>query len=131
MSSKQVQAFCNILQTFFNDIYKSYPDPSLIVLIKLIDGMVMVNPRGVVDNFMGCIEPFIEKVKTNDEKFFLDGGLTSGLSLEYTFLTDELNKIVDIWKSPETTDKTKKSIWKYFQVLVELGEKINLKNKNS
>lgn len=121
---KQVTVFCTLLSDFFNDIYKSYPDASLLMLIKMSDAMILTNPSGVVENFMMCVEPFIEKIKAKDEKFFLEGGLTAGIGEEYSFLNKEINKIVGIWKDPKTSEKTKKSIWKYFEVLVSVGEKI-------
>jgi hypothetical protein len=121
---KQTKIFCTLLSDFFNDIYKSYPDASLLMLIKISDGMILTNPSGVVENFMICVEPFIEKIKAKDEGFFLEGGLSAGIGEEYSFLNDEINKIVNIWKNPATPENTKKSIWKYFEVLVSLGEKL-------
>lgn len=123
MTKHQQKVFCKILSDFFNDIYKSYPEPSLLILIKMSDAMIMANPKGVVENFMECIEPFIEKIKKKDEQFFLNGGLTS-VAEEYSFLNGEINKIISIWKSPDTPETTKKNIWRYFEILVNLGEKL-------
>lgn len=124
--NKSVKVFCTVLSDFFKDIYASYPEASLMMLMKIVDGMILTNPRGVVDNFMYCIGPYVDKIKNKDERFFLDGGLNSNVS--DTYLLDEIKKIINIWKNPDTPEKTKSSIWKYFQILCNLGEKItNLK----
>lgn len=116
--------FCSILKDFLNDMYKSYPDTSLLMLIKATDAMVLANPTGVVENFIYCIGPYIEKILCRDESFFLEGGLTKDIEGgSYSFLTDELNKVVTIWNDPNTSKKTKDAIWKYFEILVKIGLK--------
>lgn len=120
--SKQVSLFCKVLKDFLNDIYKSYPDNSLLVLINATNAMILANPSSVVENFKYCIDPYKEKIISKDESFFLEGGLTRDLeNTSYSFLTDELNKVVKIWNDPSTPDKTKQAIWKYFELLVKLS----------
>ena len=116
--------FCTILKDFLKDMYKSYPDTSLMMLVKATEAMILTNPSGVVENFVYCIEPYIEKILCRDESFFLEGGLTNDIKEgSYSFLTDELNKVVKIWNDPNTSTKTKNAIWKYFELLVKLGLK--------
>jgi hypothetical protein len=119
------QTFCKVLKSFLDDMYASYPDTSLYMLIKTTEMMIAANPASVVENFMFCIEPYIEKIKNKDISFFLDGGLENSIKEgPYTFLLDELKKISNIWKNPKTSNKTKESIWKYFQILETLGTKL-------
>lgn len=119
--------FCQILTAFINDLYKTYPDASLLAFKTVVSGLVAVSPHKVVENFMGCVEDYREKLEAHDESFFLDGGLASSLDGEFNFLVDEINKVVKIWRDPKTTDKTRESIWKYFDILLKLGD-IALKN---
>jgi hypothetical protein len=123
MDSKvATKKFCSVLQGFLSDMYMSYPDISLSILMKATDAMIMTNPSSVVENFNYCIEPYSEKILARDDSFFLDGGLNGDLETgNYSFLTDELNKIVEIWNNPSTTSKTKNAIWKYFEILVKLS----------
>lgn len=118
-----VKTFCTVLKDFLSDIHSSYPDASLFILQQATSAMILTNPKGVVDNFMLCVDGYTEKILAKDETFFLDGGLHKDLeSTDYGFLLEELKKISVIWKNPSTTKKTKESIWKYLQLLVKLGK---------
>jgi hypothetical protein len=117
-----VKTFCIVLKDFLSDLYNSYPDTSLLILQQATNAMALANPKGVLENFMICVEGYTEKILIKDETFFLDGGLHSDLeSTDYSFLLEELKKISVIWKNPATSKKTKESIWKYLQLLVKLG----------
>lgn len=117
-------SFCQILKDFLNDIYMSYPDPKLLIFQQATNAMVMSNPLGVVENFMKSVSKYSDKILAKDEAFFIEGGLEEHIQGEYSFLTEELKKITNIWKDPKTPLKTKNSIWKYLQILVKLGQKI-------
>lgn len=120
-----VNSFCSVMKDFLGDMYKSYPDNSLMMLQQATSAMMMTHPLGVVQNFMICVDVYVEKILTKDDSFFLDGGLEKDLSGgEYSFLLEELKKIAVIWKDPTTSKKTKESIWKYLQVLVKVGKKV-------
>ena len=126
MNTVVVKQFCSVLKDFLGDMYKSYPDKSLLTLITATNAMILVNPNGVLENFIYCIDPYVEKILCRDENFFIDGGLSRELSDNngsYSFLKDELNKVVNIWNDPSTTLKTKNAIWKYFEVLTKLSMK--------
>lgn len=127
MSKKELtSSFCSILKDFLQDMYSSYPDTSLLMLQQITNTMIMTHPDGVVVNFMLCVEKYVDKISIRDESFFLNGGLEKDLaSGDYSFLLDELKKIAVIWRNPETSNKTKDSIWKYLQVLVKIGKKIS------
>lgn len=127
MSKQELtNTFCTVLKDFLSDMYNSYPDTSLMMLRQATSAMVLTDPNGVVVNFMYCVEKYTTKILAKDESFFLDGGLEGELSQgEYSFLLDELKKISIIWRNPETSAKTKASIWKYLQILVKLGKSIS------
>lgn len=127
MSSEDaiVNTFCKLLKDFLNDIYMSYPDPSLILLQQAATAMILTNPKGVVQNFKKYTEKYNEAILAKDEQLFIDGRLEEDVEGgEYSFLSDELKKIAIIWKKPETSTKTKSSIWKYLQLLVKLSQKV-------
>jgi len=122
---KSVGVFCTILDDFLQDMYKSYPDPALLILINATKAMMNVSQYTVVQQFMLCIEDYTEKIRTRDASFFLDGGLANTLEgSPYSFLVDEINKVAEIWRRPDTPEKTKESIWKYFEILEKLGTSI-------
>lgn len=125
MEKEIVDTFCKLLNEFIDDLYRSYPDNSLYLLKKATEAMIYANPSGVVKNFTSCISPYKSKILESDESFFLEGDLEKDiLRGEYSFLLDELKKISSIWKDPNTSYKTKKSIWKYFHVLIKLSDKL-------
>jgi hypothetical protein len=122
---KAIKTFCTVLDDFLNDLYMSYPDPGLFILRQTTKTMSAANPILVVSNFMDTVGPYKEKILNKDETFFINGGLTNELSnTEYSFLVEEINKITDIWNRIDTPQKTKESIWKYFKVLITLGNTI-------
>jgi hypothetical protein len=119
---KATKTFCSILSDFMEDMYKSYPDPSLLILLNATKTMMNVSQDAVVKQFMYCIEDYVDKIKTRDESFFIEGGLANNLEgTQYSFLLEEINKVAEIWRHPETPQKTKESIWKYFEILEQLG----------
>lgn len=122
-----VNNFCTVLKDFLTDMYKSYPDNSLLLLKNMTDAMIFSNPRGVVKNYMLCVKSYQRKILAKDEDFFLNGELENDLSSgEYSFLLDELKKICNIWRDSNTSLNTKNAIWKYLQVLINLGNKLSL-----
>lgn len=127
MSKQELtNTFCTVLKDFLGDMYNSYPEASLMMLRQATSAMILTDSNGVVLNFMYCVEKYTTKILAKDESFFLDGGLEGDLSQgEYSFLLDELKKISTIWRNPDTTTKTKASIWKYLQILVKLGKSIS------
>jgi hypothetical protein len=125
MSSEKIKVFCDVLKSFISDIYKSYPDNSLLLLQQSLYVMLLTDPKSVVVQFMDSVDPFYEKILQKDEDFFLNGELEKIMNNgEYSFLSDELNKISTIWRDPKTPEKTKNSIWKYFITLLKLGRSI-------
>lgn len=121
---ENVKTFCVVLDDFLNDLYQSYPDPSLFILRQTTKAMASTNPRSLVDNFMYCIKDYKDKLLNRDDSFFLKGGLANNLkNTQYSFLVDEINKIAEIWNKKDTPEKTKESIWKYFKVLITLGDR--------
>lgn len=125
MEKEIVDSFCQILKDFLLDMYTSYPDNSLLILRNMTDAMIYTNPKGVVKNFMSCVNPYVDKILNKDELFFMDGGLEKDLSSgEYSFLLDELKKISTIWRNPNTKLNTKNCIWKYLTILVKLGKRV-------
>jgi hypothetical protein len=125
MEKELVDSFCSILKDFLLDLYTSYPDNSLLILRNMTDAMIYTHPKGVVQNFMLCVNPYVDKILKKNDLFFLDGGLENDLSSgEYSFLLDELKKIANIWRDSNTTLNTKNCIWKYLIILVKLGKKV-------
>lgn len=70
-----VNNFCTVLKDFLTDMYKSYPDNSLLLLKNMTDAMIFSNPRGVVKNYMLCVKSYQRKILAKDEDFFLNGEL--------------------------------------------------------
>lgn len=123
MTFNKKKVFCSVFSDFLNDMYKSYPDTSLMLFISATDALIATKPSIIVSTFMEYVHPLKDKIKNKDETFFLNGGLSQQVNNENSFLHAEIEKIISIWKDKETPEKTKEVIWKYFQVLVEIGEK--------
>lgn len=127
VDKRLIDSFANVLNDFLDDIYKSYPDPSLFILMQTSKGIASVSPLLLLKNFKTCIKPYVKQIKERDSSFFLNGGLADNLfDTSYSFLVEEINKVAQIWSKPETSEKTKDSIWKYFNILVSISNKVDI-----
>lgn len=122
-TAKKDALFCKILSEFTTDLYKSYPDNSLLLFINAVNALSVTTPGIVVENFMLCIEPYKEYIRNKDPSFLLNGMVHKHIEREkeYSWLGAEIEKICDIWKRPETPVKTKDAIFKYIQLLAKIG----------
>lgn len=121
--SKRDQIFCKVLLDFAQDLYKSFPDNSLLLFINAVTALSVTTPGVVVENYMYCMEPYKEYIQKKDPSFFLDGKVHQDLSSsEYSWLGAEIEKICDIWRRPDTPVATKDAIFKYIQMLYKIGK---------
>lgn len=114
--------FCTTFKDFLQDLYNSYPDADLSLLITFTNGLCLTFPDKLVEEFMNCIIPYKEKILNKDENFFLDGGLKAEVQ-NNEYIVKQINKVVAIWRNPKTSKNTKDCIWTYLQYLIKIGTK--------
>lgn len=84
------------------------------------------NSKMIVNSFVKYVLPHKRYIQEKNEKFFLEGGGQEEVS------KDNYNFVLDIKKDWYTISvNNKEIIWKYFNVLVLLSEKIILQSLSS
>ena len=85
-----------------------------------------INSNLIVNSFIKYILPHKDHIVNHNDKFFLDGGGQEAVTEDnYQFALDIKND----WKT--ITDDNKEIIWKYFNILVLISEKVILENLKS
>ena len=117
----KVKLFINQFVSLLNDLVGLYPaDSSLRLLQTTTSGMIYLDPKNFAMTVVEALKPYKKQILAKDEQFFL-----KDITEEFkgnTFIMNEISKIHDIWKDPNTREITKESIWKYFIFMVKLGD---------
>lgn len=103
------------LKEFLNEIITNYPETQSLIVANyrsLLEGKDNKNDM-YVKYFYTKINNSLQLIATKDDSLFT----SSCVFLEGVDFTN-------IWHSSNTTEKTKKSIWKYLQILMIIGRKI-------
>ncbi len=79
------------------------------------------NPRLVIQQFVEFIEPYSDKLKNCDEKFFMNFDNYTNIPKEHMMYG---LKLKGIWKSSNISNSQKAMIWLYFNKLYKLGKDI-------
>jgi len=117
-----LKAFNTQLVNFIQDLSRQYPkDGEFIIYGEAIETLVKVDTRKCLTNFIQYVYPHKKKIMSEDDGYFMDYNVG-----DHEHSTDEIEKLSEkikgIWGDNCSTD-TKKTIWKYFKVLVILAEK--------
>lgn len=85
-----------------------------------------VNPRKIIEQFLINIQPYKEKIKSRDEKFFIEKNYKEDVDKnvsDESYSQSSLDEILNLKLIWNTLDDSNKSIiWDYFNVLVKLTE---------
>jgi hypothetical protein len=123
-NSLKIKLFNTQFMDLVSQLSQMYPeDSSLRLLQTSASGMIYMNPGSFAATVVEYLTPYNEKILARDESFFLNE-----IKDEFegdNIVSDEIKKVHNIWVSPETTQETKGTIWKYFIFMVKLGKTIN------
>jgi hypothetical protein len=123
-NSLKIKLFNTQFMDLVSQLSQMYPeDSSLRLLQTSASGMIYMNPGSFASTVVHYLTPYNEKILAKDESFFLNE-----IKDEFegdNIVSDEIKKVHNIWVSPETTQETKATIWKYFIFMVKLGKTIN------
>jgi len=114
--------FNNNLQKLFATLESSYPDDADFPYYKdKIIAAQKINARLVIEQFMEAAAPFTEQIMSKDESFFLNLDIDS--LVEDNSYMKLVSKIKTLWAN--MTPSSRDQIWKYFQIFITLGIKVN------
>jgi hypothetical protein len=126
----KIEAFCKNFEDLLNDLSGLQPgDPTLMMVKLYFKGAVMTDPEEIVTQTMESLSEFRVQILNKDEQFFL-GDLEKHIDTSDSTVSQEINRIRELWVNPETTMRTKNAIWTYMINFIKLGESIQGKKKN-
>lgn len=129
-SKKYITAFYTQLDNFMDGLSEQFPEETSIKVYQKTVHLVRTgNPTTFIRHFHDYISPYKKKIKSKDEEFFLNEVDPSEYNNE-TVLMESL-KITKIWKSGRLSNISKKSIFEYFEVLLQLSELCVQNKKNN
>lgn len=120
MSKKQSRLviFDQLFNEFLNDLDKYKPGDSTLYYVKM--AISVLSTETLVDQFMEIVGEYSTQILSKDESFFLET-LPNDIDSN-SFAGQELNKVTQIWKDPNTNNDTKKIMWNYMCSLLKLGQ---------
>lgn len=129
MSSNQnlyITTFNNLFTSFLNDLLILFPnDSTLKMCITMAPIMLVTDSLYIAREFKNAIEPFKEKIIKKDEEYFLNSEFLENFGDDH-YIMNEINRVINVWKNPNTTQENKKIIWDYIIKLVKIVNKILL-----
>jgi len=114
--------FNQTFKEFINDLTQCFPeDPDFKMYKMAIAAAMIMNDRLVIGVFNEkVIVPYSDKILAKDDAFFMENSY-SDLQGEYNDASAIIQKLKTYWVSMGPDDKA--TIWRYFTVLVKLGQK--------
>lgn len=117
-----LKAFNTQLINLIQDLSRQYPhDGDFILYCEAIETLVKIDSRKCLTNFIKYVYPHKSEIMKEDDSYFIGYDVAG-----HKDSTDEIAKLSDkiknIWQT-NCNDETKKTIWKYFKVLIVLSEK--------
>lgn len=127
MSDQQlrIDTFNALFFDFLNDLSVLFPnDKTLAFCRSSATAIKMVDPKFIVKEFKTGISPFTERILKKDEEYFMKAEFVENFGNDH-YIINEINRVINIWKDPGTSQETKKMIWNYVIKLTKLSKTIN------
>ena len=112
-----VSAFNETMEQFLTELNLTFPEnKSVIKFQAAFELMKQTTPTKILDNFMGSIKPYSQKITSRDESFILEDSKNidalAGIDLP------------SMWS--QASDNTKSAIWQYLQTFVFIGTTVKI-----
>ena len=119
-------AFLQQTENLIIELINILPDNYNVELFKEKFNLIKkINSNIIVNSFIKYILPHKKHIIEHDDTFFLEGGGQENVTEDnYQFALDIKND----WKL--ISDDNKEIIWKYFNILILLSEKVIFENLN-
>jgi hypothetical protein len=122
------QTFLQNTDNFINDLFNIFPQNKEIALLKEKYYFAKdIDNKIIISYFVQYIYPHKQRIISQDETFFLEGGgqeeLKESNGLKFR------DNIKNLWLN-EMSEENKSIIWKYFKIFVVLCEKYIIENIN-
>lgn len=120
-----IELFNNKADEFFKELAVSFPDIKPFAYVKTGLSMLRnINPRRPVEIFHTHVYvQYKDVLLRRDEEFFFNTTYDLSRTTAVEYWLDFIDCIRNIWKTLDSAEK--EVIWKYFQVLIILNEKVH------
>lgn len=128
MSDQQLRitTFNQLFLEFLDDMSKMFPEDKTLKLVKAgVMGYSVMDDTYLVREFTVAVAPFQDRILKKDEDYFTTHEFLENFGNDHMVMS-EINRVINIWKSPTTSSKAKATIWRYIINLVKLGKTIKL-----
>ena len=114
--------FNKTFKEFMTDLIRSFPDdPDLKMYKMAITATILMNEGMVMGVFKEkVIDPYSDKILAKDNAFFMENNYNE-LQGEFSEASAIIQKLKGYWSGMSTEDR--EIVWRYFIVLVRLGQK--------
>jgi hypothetical protein len=120
----RIKVFNQIFFEFIGDLIRLYPEDRTLSLAQTgISALVYITPIELPKQFYTSIGPFEKEILAKNEAFFLHESFTKTFA-DDAYISNEIKRIMSIWKDPNTSNETKKLIWSYLIKLTRLSRTI-------
>jgi hypothetical protein len=127
MSDQQlrIDTFNSLFFDFLNDLSVLFPNDRTLSFCKSSASAIrMVDAKFIVKEFKAGIAPFTDRILKKDEEYFMKSEFVENFGNDH-YIINEINRVINIWKDPNTTKDTKKMVWDYVLKLTKLSKTIN------
>jgi len=124
MSFKQV--IIQQITNFINELNSTFPEnKDLMIFKEKYEMLKSINSQLILDHLIQFIYPFKQRIVSQDDTFFLEGGGQEELKDKNGLnMRDNLK---DLWTN-QMSDENKVVVWKYFKTFILLIEKYIVEN---
>lgn len=120
MSTKKI--IITQISNFIDELCTAYPNNTEFIIFSEKYNLIKnMNSQLVVDYFIQFVYPHKERIKNEDDTFFLEGGGQEELN-DNKYGLRLRDNLKNIWAN-EMTVENKKVVWKYFKTFVLLIDK--------
>ncbi len=113
------EKFNKLVDNFLTDLQSILPDETEVTVLKSqIAVATMWSENKILKSFVDYVYPYKEHIMEKNEEFFLG----DDISEKKDYLSEALH-MADLWQN-KLSDDNKDVVWKYFQVMVVLAEKV-------
>lgn len=112
-----VTAFNETMDQFLTELNLTFPENKAVIKFQAaFELMKQTSPSAIIENFMGSVKPYSNKITSKDESFILE----DSKNIEALAGID----LVGMWS--QASDNTKSAIWQYLHTLVFIGTTVTI-----
>lgn len=124
INTQRIELFNNLFFEFMNDLVILFPNDNTINFCKNGAYAAILLDKGfVAKEFKKTVLQFEDHILKKNESYFLHETFKENFNSD-NFIMNEINRVINIWKDPNTSSSIKKKIWDYMIKLVKVCKAI-------